>query len=455
MITEAIDHYHSLLAGPRLDDLRERLDRAAAEQLNFRGRPLCQVLRPGLMSTRRYAEFMARTEVVLSAIARVGEALAEDEIIREFLQLSRTERELAAIDSGYFGPEASGRLDGLVGTDGGLRFIEYNADSPGGLLYGHALAEIFMDSAVGREFARRYPIRSVDVRDRLTRTLLGCYRDWLGTAGRERPHIAIVDWADVPTRAEFEICREHFLQLGIPTIIATPEELHYRGGWLWAGDFRITLVYKRVVIAELIERTGRKGVADHPLVRAVRERAVCLVNGFRAQAMTQKLVFAILDDPVFEYLFSAAQIAALRRHIPWTRLWHHGVTTWHGRRIDLPEFALANRERLVLKPTGNYGGRGVTLGRECTADEWQRALTESLGARFVIQERVETKPEPFPVGEGDGFRLENRYADFSPYTWQGELAEGAGIRLSDSALLNVAAGGGSAVPLLLVDEPER
>jgi hypothetical protein len=452
MIKEAIDHYHSLLHGDHLAGLGETLDRAASERnLTFRGRPLCQVLRPYFMTGRRYDLARRQTEMVLQAIARVGAALAEDGIVREFLQLSRVERELLQIDPGYAGPEASGRLDGLLDAGGELRFIEYNADSPGGLLYGDLLGEIFMESTIMREFAERYRVRTIDVRKRLVRTLLECYREWLGTTGRELPRVAIVDWEGVATREEFEICRRHLQQLGIPTIITTPEELRYRGGWLWAGDFRITLVYKRVVIAELIERYGDKEILKHPLLRAVRERAVCVVNGFRAQAITQKLIFAILDDPVFESLFSREEIAILRRHIPWTRLHHQGITTWQGRRIDLPEFALANRDRLLLKPTGSYGGRGVTLGWECTDAEWHQALKETLGGRFVIQERVVSPPQPFPIRDGEGVRIEMRYGDFSPYTWQSDLAEGAGIRLSDSTLLNVSAGGGSAVPLVLVD----
>jgi len=48
--------------------------------------------------------------------------------------------------------------------------------------------------------------------------------------------------------------------------------------------------------------------------------------------------------------------------------------------------------------------------------------------------------------------MEHAMLDFDPYTWGGEEVEGAGIRLSPSALLNVTAGGGSATPLLIVSE---
>ena len=451
LIREAIDHYHTLLSGRFLDEMRETLEVAAIDhRLNFGGRPVCTTLRPYFVTDEVYHRAMKSAELVLRALERIAPALAADEVLREYLRLTPLEEELISMSAGYDGPEASGRLDGVLGDDGEIRFIEYIADSPGGLLYGHLLGELFGQTRLMEEFTQRYPVEVVDVRGRLTATLLESYREWLGGGRSALPRIAIVDWAGVATREEFEICRRHFESLGIPTIITTPEELQYRGGWLQVDDFRITLVYKRVVISELIERYGEDGLRQHPLFRATRERAACLINGLRAQVLTNKTILAVLSDPVFEYLFRNGELPALRHHIPWTRLWHEGLTSYHQRQVDLPEFALANRERLVLKPTGGYGGRGVTLGWECAASEWATALEEALDGRFIIQERVDISRQPFPFLPEGELTFEKRYADFAPYTWRGDLAEGAGIRLSGSSLLNVSAGGGSATPLFII-----
>jgi hypothetical protein len=302
-----------------------------------------------------------------------------------------------------------------------------------------------MEMGVVSEFAKRFPVRRVGVRQRILQSLLDCYRQ-LGWT--ERPRIAIVDWNEVKTRAEFEISRQYFESQGYPTIIVDPRELEYRGGWLRAGDFQINLVYKRVVVAELIERCG----VDNPLTRAVKDRAVCLANSFRVQMLTKKGLFAQLDDAANEQLFTAEETAALRRHIPWTRKLAEGFTTYHGRKVDLLDFAATHKEQLVLKPNGDYGGRGVTLGWECDEEKWRQAIDDALGASFVIQERVEILQETFPTLVGGDVNFENRYVDFDPYTWGGEDVEGAGIRLSSSALLNVSAGGGSATPLLILGE---
>jgi hypothetical protein len=409
MNSEAIKHYHSLLHGALLDDAIDRLLHGTAEHdLTFGVRPICTVLRPMLIDEERYEYIRSDSELVLSAIEKLGRALMADKQLRAALDLTAAEEQIIAIEPGFSAPDASGRLDAFLDSRGDFSFVEYNADSPGGLLYGDVLSEIFMEMDIVREFARRFPVKRVGVRQRILQTLLDAYRQ-LGW--NDRPRIAIVDWNEVKTRAEFEISRRYFESQGYPTIIVDPRELEYRGGWLRAGDFQINLVYKRVVVSELIERCGL--------------------------------------DPANEHLFTADEIASLRRHVPWTRKLTEGFTTYRDRKVDLIDFAAAHKEQLVLKPNGDYGGKGVTLGWESDDEKWRQAIDDALGASFVIQERVEVLQETFPALSGGDVKFEPRYVDFDPYTWGGEEVEGAGVRLSPSALLNVTAGGGSATPLLI------
>ncbi len=449
MISDAINHYHSLLAGSRSDDAIEKLLAGVARhKLSFGARPICNVLRPMLVTAEQYQYIKRDSTLVLSAIEKLGCALMADEKMRAELDLSPEEEQIVSIDPGYPSPDASGRLDAFLNFRGDFSFVEYNADSPGGLLYGDVLSEIFMEMEVIREFARRYPVRRIGIRPQILNTLLESYRRWGHWNSRERPRIAIVDWTEVQTRTEFEICRDYFQSMGYPTTIVDPNELDYRGGWLRAGDFQINLVYKRVVTGELIARCG----LNHPLIKAARERAVCVVNSFRVQMLSKKILFALLDDPVYEQLFTADEIASLCRHIPWTRRLREGFSSYRGRRIDLIEFVASHRDMLVLKPNGDYGGRGVALGWECSDKDWQQAIKDAMGAPFVVQERVEVLRQDYPVLADGKLTFEPRYVDLDPYTWCGEEVEGAGVRLSPSALLNVTSGGGSATPMLIIDD---
>lgn len=444
-LTAAIEHYHGLLNGPLADDAKARLHAGTARyRLSFGERPICNVLRPLFVTARQYEYFQRESTLVLSALQKLYRAVLEDAALRAELDLSPAEEELVQIEPGYAAPDASGRLDAFMNSHDDFSFVEYNADSPGGILYGDALSEIFMEMQLVKEFGQRFPVQRVPLRPQLLETLLTAYRQhgW-----QERPRIAIVDWREAATYAEFEICRAYFESQGYATIIVDPRELDYRGGWLRAGDFKINLVYKRLIVSELLDRCG----LQHPLVRAARDRAVCVVNSYRVQLLTKKAVFALLDDPAHEHMFNVAEISALRRHIPWTRKLRPATTTYHGRSVDLLEFAASHREQLVLKPNSEYGGRGVLLGWECSDEQWQQALREAVNGSFVVQERVEVLQQSFPTLHGEEITYENRYVDFDPYTWSGQDILGAGVRLSASALLNVTAGGGSATPLLILD----
>src|SRR5260370_37659104 len=135
------------------------------------------------------------------------------------------------------------------------------------------------------------------VRDALT----DAYEQWSGHR-REAPRIAILDWREVPIYTEFVMFADYFKSQSLECIIADPREVEYRNGHLVFGDFHITLIYKRVLISELIERGGM----DQPVVRAARDGAVCMVNPFRCKILHKKASLAVLGDERNAGLFSDA-----------------------------------------------------------------------------------------------------------------------------------------------------
>jgi len=439
-----VSHYHSLLKGNHADDAVERLDAGVRRHgLYFDSRPICNVLRPFFISGSRYVEIVTSSTRIISAIHKVYRALLESRELRAELGVSEEEEEFIGIQPGYSYPDASGRLDAFLDSRGSFGIVEYNPDSPGGLLYGDVLGDIFTEMSILYEFSKKYRVHRIPIRPLILETLVSCYRRF---GWSDHPNIAIVDWRSAKTRAEFELSREYFEANGYKTRIVDPDELEYRGGWLSVQGLRIHIVYKRVLVGELIERGG----SNHPLVRAARDRAVCVVNSFRVQLLFRKSILALLQDQRFESTFANDERIAIRKHVPWTRRVREQRTDYDGKQIDLVEFLLKHRERLVLKPDGAYGGTGVVLGWEASDEAWQQALRLALSSDYVVQERVEVLEEEFPSCDRGKITLTKRYVDFDPYVWSGESVEGAGVRLSTSSVLNVTAGGGSAAPVFIV-----
>src|SRR5262249_20188664 len=152
------------------------------------------------------------------------------------------------------------------------------------------------------------------------------------------------------------------------------------------------LVYKRVLISELLDRCG----LDHPVVRAVRDGAVCMVNPFRCKILYKKASFAVLSDEQNSHLFTPEERAVIAAHIPWTRRVEERHTEYGGHRMALVPFVHEQRERLVLKPNDDYGGKGIVLGWTVDATAWEKAVRTALAEPYVVQERVTLPSEPYP-----------------------------------------------------------
>jgi uncharacterized circularly permuted ATP-grasp superfamily protein len=377
---------------------------------------------------------------------------------------------LAAAPAGGRSSSPSARLDSFFADE--VRYVEYNAESPAGIAYGDVLAEVMGALPLMRRFAQDWDVRSMPVRDSQLGCMLRAFSEW---GGEGPPAVAIVDWPGVPTLSEFELFRQHFLAAGIFCCICEPGTLQYDGTTLRACDGTpVNLVYRRVLTSELLAAGG----LDQPLCRAYLDGTAVVVNSFRAKLLHKKMSLALLSDDRYASLYSPSELQAIARHIPWTRRLQEGKTTRANAEVtDLVQHVLENREKLVLKPNDEYGGKGVVLGWTVDDHDWEEAIRMALHQSYVVQEAVPVPREPFPLAVGDAVELIDMAVDMDPYLFEGlpggvSDAPSSGssrssrssrrrysghvggvlTRLSSSALLNVTAGAGSVVPTYVVED---
>lgn len=441
-----IEAYHSLLTPEIAEASHEHLEATLPRKgLVFGGRPLCTVLRPRFMAVDEYASLQRRIVPLLSAFAKVHERAMTDAAFRSQFGLRDWEESLLAADPGFARPSPTSRLDFFLSPAGkSLGLTEYNAETPAGAAYSDALAEAFQDLPAMREFCRTRDVFPVPARHGVAGALLDAWREFSGA--RSRPRIAILDWDDVPTRTEFELFQRHFHDIGLDCVIDDPRRAEYRGGKLIVQGAPADVIYKRVLISELVEQCG----LDSPVVRAVRDRAVCMVNGFRCKVLHKKASLAVLSDDANAGMFTTAERLAIHGSIPWTRVVAEQITTWRGAEVDLMRLILDLREWLVLKPNDEYGGKGITLGWTVDGSTWEAAVRSALATPHIAQERVEVPSEPYPSWVDGRVEFAERQYDTAPFVTNGQYMEGLLTRLSTAVLLNVSAGGGSTVPTFLV-----
>lgn len=443
---DAVRVYHELLD----DDVAGASQRQLEDQLRRRGlffgdRPLCTVLRPRWMSRQQYADLGSQAAVLLQAFRQIHRAAMADPTLRSQFRLLDWEEQLLSIDPGFAEPSPTSRLDAFFTTgEGGLMFTEYNAETPAGAGYNDVLSEVFLGLPIMREFTRRYTVQSLPVRHDVMNVLLDCFQQWSGT--RARPRIAIVDWSDVPTYSEFLIFQDYFHAQGLECVIVDPRAMEFTGGKLLAEGGAVDLIYKRVLLSELVEQCG----LDHPIFQALRTRAVCMVNPPQCKMLHKKASLAVLSDERNAALFTAVEAEAIDTHIPWTRVVEERRTLHDGRDVDLVPFCAEHQHTLVLKPNDEYGGKGIVLGWECDAGEWASALQAALAEPYVVQERINLPTEPYPTLVDGTVRITERMVDTAPYGFYGDYIDGCMTRIGTTSLLNVTAGGGSSVPTFVV-----
>jgi hypothetical protein len=445
-LASAVEHWDELLGADESleDSLPELREWMLTRGLQIEDRPLCTVLRPHLIAEEDLRHQTELAEHVIGAIEKVRTALLEDRDLhlKHLGKFREWIGDLIDLDRRPVADGALMRLDASLARTQ-LHFIELNADMPQGMGHNDGLIAFFQKLGAYDRFAERYRIRPLRLEQTMLDTLLAVWREW-GGAGK--PTIGIVTRTDDPVRVSaLEIDREFCVERGVDAVIADAGELSFSGGRLRHGDQELDLVHRVIGTAECLEHRDEL----RPLLDAVGQGAVCMVNSFRSELLGHKAVFGLLTNPDYDFGFSAKERAAIRAHVPWTRqVFDDKTTDPRGGEVDMVEYLVEHRERLVLKPTHDFGGHGVHLGWRHRDDEWRDAIQTALDTDFIAQHRVELRREEYPTMIAAGDRRAY-YEDTDPYLFRGALG-GVLARLSPGELTNVHAEG-SVVPSFAIE----
>ena len=185
-----------------------------------------------------------------------------------------------------------------------------------------------------------------------------------------------------------------------------------------------------------------------PLLAALQQQAVCMINPFRSELMGHKALFALLTDPDVDLGLGSTERDIIREHVPWGRLLREVPTTDpNGETIDLVAYVTANQKDLVLKPTHEAKGDGVELGWQHSASSWEAAVRGAIESDYIVQKRVPTERVSYP-GVEPGVPSKAVYEDTDPFVCRADLT-GFLTRLSEAEIVNVSKGG-SVVPTFVV-----
>jgi hypothetical protein len=418
-LDEAVARYHKLLENEpykNLDWAESLQERMREEKLLFSSRPISPVLRPHFLTQRQYQNLVKAAESLYSAIDRVEKMALSNPALLARMEMLPAEKMLASFDPGYPYVAVTSLLDTHI-QNGSLHVVDYSADTPAGVAYAEALSNLYYDLPPMKQFRRKHKVSKIGGVKPLLHGLLKAYKEF---GGKTHPNIAILE-SRAPFQnsesGEYALVAEQFRREGYATEVVIPDQLEYRNGVLRKGDFPIHLIYRRMRVSEFLMRFD----LNHPLVRAYSDRAVCVVNSFRSEMARKKAIFDLLTDQNVTASFPAAERKAIRDFIPWTRVVAQTKTTYKDTVIDLPEFILQNRERLVLKPNDDARENRSYEGAGLDGSAWERAVKVAARNSYVVQEVTAPAIAVFPVHQYGTFDMREMRVDVQPHISLGRV----------------------------------
>ncbi len=377
--------------------------------------------------------------------------------------LSPLERKLCEATVAKTDTLVTTRVDFFVGAK--VSALEVNATIPAMQGYSDIAANALIEIA-GRYWGLQPNVISA-LMAKNGSNALALYRALLSGYSKVRPgrtpnRIALLSRRNDAQLTEQRYLCERFREWGADADLVHPDQLTGTDA-VTANGKTYDLVYRHLFVRRL-EEADMKGAEYVRALLAEPNGTRAVVLNPPASHVEVKAAFALLSqareeaDLAKDAGLNDAELEAIAESVPWTRPFRDDA---------LVKKVAADPDRYVLKRSWDYGGRAVFVGR--TRDEpsysdrvkaaygsalsWealcQRAAADRVGGGFVVQELVDTKPEPHLLCSGSEQHPADLYVDFSSYASVGldnQPAWGGVCRGSMSHIVNIV-GGGGVIPL--------
>jgi uncharacterized circularly permuted ATP-grasp superfamily protein len=323
-------------------------------------------------------------------------------------------------------------------SDGKWKVIEDNVRIPSGISY--VLENRAAMARLVPELFASYRVRRVDHYPQL---LLGALRSVAPSAESEA---TVVVWTPGPANPAYF---EHaFLarQMGVELVEAS--DLVVRDDVLYMrttrGLERAHAVYRRLDddFVDPLEFRSDSLLGVPGLVRAYRAGSVAIANAFGTGVADDKAIYCFVPDMIRFYLGEEPIL--------------ENVRTYLLSDPEVLEHVLGRLDQLVIKPTGESGGKGVMIGPHAQETDIAqiRRLILTDPERWIAQDVVRLSTVPTVGADGS---LAPRHVDLRPFAVFGEridIVPGGLTRVAlqdGSLIVNSSRGGGSKDTWVLED----
>lgn len=355
------------------EDYIETKEKVKNSTAIYKGEPIPFLYHPMFFTEEDIENFKKISDTLISITNKITEKYLVSSKFRDKFRYPKKLEELILIDNGYDINVPIGRFDLFYQDGENFKFCELNTDGSSAMNEDNTLARIILESKAMDDFGEEYKLLNLELIDRWVDDIVEIYRGW-DKKGNEKPNIAIVDFIESGTSEEFKVFKSAFEKKGYKVIIEDPRNLEYKDDGLYSGDFKIDLVYRRIVTFELLDKWEE--IPD--FIEAYREGAFCSVGSIKSQIMHNKIIFKILHDKETLEFLSEDEKQFVEKHIPYTGLFTGSQKVY--------ERVLKYKDRYIMKPLDLNASRGVYAGRDMDQEEWEKRLKESFNKDYIYQE---------------------------------------------------------------------
>lgn len=357
----------------------------------------------GLFYDKIYEDkFSEISNILMNITKKVTNEYISNFKYRELFNFSKELEELILTDPGYDFPVPMARYDMFFG-DGDFKFVEFNTDGSSAMNEDNTIGNILLDKLAMKELSKKYKLEIVDLFTPWIKKSTSFYEKKFN----KKPNVAIVDLLDIGTSYEFKEFKKRYNELGYNCEICDIRNLTYSNGSLYHKDYKIDLVYRRVVTVEFMKHYNE--LTD--FIQAYKDNAFLMLGSFRSQMMHTKLSFYVLHHEMTKSILDPMENEFIKNHIPYTDILDSSNSS----------LVISNKDKYIIKPVDDYSSHGIYAGIDHNTDEWSNIINKYKDTGYIYQDYNYSPLYDFVTFEDDKALLKKYGAVFGMFIYFGEF----------------------------------
>lgn len=358
-----------------IEDYKRTYEAVGNSKAVYKGKQLPYLYFPTIYSSKDMKVFEKLTKEIFNIVNKSIDIYINHPEIRHIFGFEKNLEELILIPHKYEVNVPMGRFDFFYYDDGSYKFCELNTDGTSAMNEETPLTDILIETHVMKQIREKYSIRRFELYQSWVDEVSSIYEEFKNNGGTasEKPVVAIVDYMSKGSPIEFEEFKKVFDVSGFDCIIASPETISCRDGFMYIEDTKIDIIYRRLVTRDMMDRYDELS----GLIEGIKANKTCVIGSIKSQIVHTKKYFEALHHDEFRKHFTEDELVYIDKHIPYTKMLEQDKHF---------EVYVREKDKFIIKPIDLYASKGVYAGKEFEEEKWREMLLESIDAGYIIQE---------------------------------------------------------------------